>query len=262
MSWFFKSRKPSGQQGNGMGLTTGSHRAPGLAESCREMRDRGEASILDLGASSTENVQFFSGFSPNVTVLGLFQSCSERLGSGQRSDIFRFDDEAGKSLPKGQEQFDLVVAWDLLHYFDNAGFVPFNKALSRLCRPGALVYLIAANHAPIYKQPIHFRIEKDDSLFYTLPDVGEAGDAPHLTTRDVEQRMAGFRPLRLFQLRNGMQEFIFRFPGSASEEAGEAGEATDSKGKGDAKPADSAPGYSSSKSHSGRGRRRGKKGRY
>lgn len=217
MSWFFKSGKPQGRQGSAMSFETGSHRSPGLAELCKEMRERSDVDVLDLGTSSTENVQFLSGFTSNVTVLGLFQSCVGQEG-GQRSDVFRFDEEAAKALPKGNEQFDIVIAWDLLHYFDNAGFAEFNRGLSRLCRPEALVYLLAANHAPVSREPIHFRIEKEDSLFYTLPD-GESSGSARLVTRDVEQRMTGFRPWRLFQLRNGMQEFMFRFEGTSDAEA-------------------------------------------
>ncbi len=218
MSWFFKSRKAPGQAEKAMGLVTGSHRSPGLAEVCRELRERGDVSVLDLGASSTENVQFFSTLSDDVTVAGLFQGRSERQGNGQRSDIFQFDPDAAENLPKGKNLFDLVVMWDLLHYFDGQSFKPFNQALRRLCRPSALIYLMAANHAPIYKLPMHFRVEQEDSLFYTLPEAGTVEVEPHsyegvqMTTREVEQLMDGFRPLRLFQLRNGMQEFIFRAP--------------------------------------------------
>ena len=218
MSWFFKSRKSLGQAEKAMGLVTGSQRSPGLAEVSRELRERDDVSVLDLGASSTENVQFFSTLSDDVTVAGLFQGRSERAGAGQRSDIFRFDPETVKSLPDDSDLFDLVIMWDLLHYFEADDFKPFNQALRRLCRPSALIYLMAANHAPIYKLPIHFRIEKADSLYYTLPETGTvegevlAGAGTQMTTRDVEQLMAGFRPLRLFQLRNGMQEFIFRAP--------------------------------------------------
>ncbi len=220
MSWFFKGRKTQKHQGSSMGLETGSHRSPGLAAICHEMRERGEVSLLDLGASSTENVQFFSGFTSNVTVVGLFQACSGQGANSQRSNAFRFDENAIEALPKGKEQFDIVIAWDLLHYFDSQELVEFNRGLRRLCRPEALIYLLASNNAPIAKQPLHFRIEGEDSLFYTLPDGGASG-ASKLVTRDVEQRMEGFKPLRLFQLRNGFQEFIFRFRGGA-ESAGEA----------------------------------------
>lgn len=212
MSWFFKGRKTQKHHGSPMGLETGSHRSPGLAAICHEMRERGEVHLLDLGTSSTENVQFFSGFTSNVTVVGLFQASSGQEASTQRSDVFRFDENAIEALPKGQDQFDIVIAWDLLHYFDSQELVDLNRGLRRLCRPEALIYLLASNNAPIAKQPLHFRIEGEDSLFYTLPE-GEASHAPKLVTRDVEQRMEGFRPLRLFQLRNGFQEFIFRYRG-------------------------------------------------
>lgn len=226
MSWFFKGRKAQKVKGSSMGLETGSHRSPGLAAICQEIREhqeireRGEVSLLDLGTSSTENVKFFSALTSNVTVVGLFQACSGQTVGAQRSEVFRFDEAAIEALPKGKAQFDIVIAWDLLHYFDSQELVEFNRSLRRLCRPDALIYLLAANNAPIAKQPLHFRIEAEDSLFYTLPG-GESSTTSRLVTRDVEQRMEGFRPMRLFQLRNGFQEFIFRFQGGKTSDTPE-----------------------------------------
>jgi SAM-dependent methyltransferase len=172
--------------------------------------------VLDLGASSTENARFLARFSKDVFIHDLFRSA--RGEAGARSTAFNFDSSAADLLPEGMAKFDLIFLWDLLQFFDRASFQPFSQRLTELCRPGCLVFLLAANHAPQPLTPIHFKILDEKTLDYTVPP-GELGESPRLTTREVERRMDLYKPIRLFQLRNGMQEFIFRYEPRAGEGA-------------------------------------------
>jgi len=71
------------------------------------------------------------------------------------------------------------------------------------------VLILAASSAPIPPLPVHFKIEDRDRLFYASS--GERSvTIPGFTPRGIEMLMRGFSPLRAFQLRNGVQEFLFR----------------------------------------------------
>jgi hypothetical protein len=216
MSWFTR-RKPRGQKPTSLLLETGPRPSPGIQELCRILASAEEPAVLDLGSSSTENVTFLSRFSEKVTLHDLYRSASGEAGA--RSQVFHFDDSVAEHLPEGAGLFDAVLLWDLLHYFGRESFELFSVRLAELCRPGALVYAIASNHAKLPQTPIHFKILGEDSLHYEVPP-GERASGVQLTTREVERRMALFEPLRLFQLRNGLQEFLFRYPPPKEEPKG------------------------------------------
>ena len=206
MSWF--TRKPQGTQPASLKLETGPRPSRGIELLCNMVAEQKLHGVLDLGASSTENATFLARFSEDVFIHDLFRSASGEAGA--RSKVFAFDPSASDLLPEGKAKYDLVFLWDLMQFFDRASFEPFNRRLAELCRPGALIFLLAANHAPQPLTPIQFKILDENTLEYNVPS-GELGESARLTTREVEHRMSLFRPIRLFQLRNGMQEFIFRY---------------------------------------------------
>ena len=205
--WFTR-RKPKGASPTSLELETGPRPSPGFELVMKMLSSLESPAVLDLGNSSTENVRFLSEHAADVTLHDLFRTANGE--TGQRSTPFRFDLSVADLLPEGDRIFDLILLWDLIHYFDRETFELFGLRLSELCRPGALVFLLAANHAPLPWQPIHFRIEEVDTLHYMVPP-GDLAESPRLSTREVESRMNFFSPLRLFQLRNGLQEFLFRY---------------------------------------------------
>jgi SAM-dependent methyltransferase len=212
MSWF-QRRKPARPASGPGRLETGVHRSPALARLCQDLARHRPESILDLGASSTENLRLLSRYTANLCIQDLFHAACEE--SGLRSAVFRFAGAESVDLPAG-DRFDVVLMWDLLHYFEPADLPLFIARLAGVCRPGALVMLMASSVAAIPLVPIRFKIETEDTLHYSVPE-GERMAPGGLQTRQVETIMAGFEPVRCFQLRNGLQEFLFRYAGAEEE---------------------------------------------
>ncbi len=218
MSWFSR-RKTSHATPGANRLETGVHRSPGLERLCSELDHRRPDSILDLGASSTENVRFLSRYTANLRIQDLFGAAEEQ---GVRSTVFRFGDAASLELATGDERFDAVLMWDLIHYFGPDDQRLFAARLAGCCRPEALVLLTASSVASIPLVPIKFRIEAEDSLHYVVPD-GERIAPAGFNTRQVEGAMEDFEPVSFFQLRNGLQEFLFRYTGDVAPDGGGRG---------------------------------------
>lgn len=218
MSWFWH-RKPAARDSRGeaspgsesRGLVSGLHRSPALAVLAAELARHPPRSILDLGTSSTENVRFLSRHCDQISIQDLFQS-TDNARSGSRSTIFRFEENIVCSLPAEEEKFDLLLLWDLLHYFERSHIPRLIAELTLRCRPDALVYLLASTVAPIPLTPIRFKIHDGETLDYFVA-AGARAAPPRLRTRDIEIFLSGFEPEHLFQLRNGLQEFVFRFQG-------------------------------------------------
>ena len=212
MSWFSR-RKPARPASGPSRLETGVHRSPGLARLCQDLGRCRPESILDLGASSTENLALLSRYTANLCIQDIFHAACEE--SGVRSTAFRFPDVESIELPAG-DRFDVVLMWDLLHYFEPGEVPRFIARLAGVCQPEAQVLLIASSVASIPLVPIRFKIEAEDALHYSVAE-GERMAPGGFTTRQVEGFMEGFEPLRCYQLRNGLQEFLFRYAGAEEE---------------------------------------------
>ncbi|MEM7355908.1 MAG: class I SAM-dependent methyltransferase, partial [Acidobacteriota bacterium] len=198
---------------------SGVYRSPGMTRLAKELDRRRPEAILDLGMSSTENVNYLSRFTTNLCIQDLFHgACDE---PGRRSEAFRFDHPETLRLPDESERFDIVLMWDLIHYVEGADRRSFIARLASYCRPDAFVFLLGSSSAQIPLVPIQFKIDSDDALHYTLPEGGRMESAG-LTTREVEGLMVDFAPIRCFQLRNGFQEFLFRYRGSAEKSESQA----------------------------------------
>lgn len=204
MSWFGgKSRARAGDEAGK--IVDGIHPSPGFGLLVQTLRRHRPSSILDLGPTSTESLQFLSRLADEVDVCDLFQDASHH---GRRSDAFRFDPDQVE-LP--QRRFDVILVWDLLHYFAPTDLRTFGRKLANLAEDQALVLVTASNMAAIPATPIHFKILTEDRLRYVLPE-GPKLPSPGLYTRRVEQALVEFEPIRSFQLRNGIQEMLFRLP--------------------------------------------------
>ncbi len=214
MAWFFSRRKPRGETAGPIGLVTGSYPSPGLAALCNELDRRRVGQILDLGSSSTANIDFFHRYCDHVTIQDVARSSGIDV-SKPRSTPISFDDPDAIPLPE-EDCFDVVLLWDVLHYVERSRHQRFIARLRGLSRQGALYYFLASANAPMPAVPVQFKIEARDRLHY-----GVAGErlfpAPRFTVRGIEQLMHDFEPLGLFQLRNGVQEFLFQFRGAKPE---------------------------------------------
>ncbi len=209
MSWFSRRKHKVEALGPAV-LQTGVYRSPGLTRLGKELDRRRPESILDLGPSSTENVNFFSRYTTNLCIQDLFHgACHD---TGRRSTAFRFGAAETLEFPALGDRFDVVLMWDLIHYFAPEERRRFVARLARYCQPNAFVFLLGSSITSIPLVPIHFKIEDEQSLFYTVSE-DERMEPGGLTTRLVEGLMDNFEPLRCFQLRNGLQEFLFRYDG-------------------------------------------------
>ncbi len=205
----FSRAKPQGQRPGPTELVAGIHRSPGLKHICDRLRAHPEPAVLDLGPSSTDNLAFFSELGANVQIQDLFRSCGGEYGS--RIDRYTFPDVAEMGLPE-EGDFDAILFWDLLHYFDRPQIAALMARLQSVIKPGGEVHVIASATAPIPPTPMQFRVVDAEQLEYQVFSESRM-PPPELKPRVVEQLLPGFRPNRLFQLRNGLQEFLFTFEG-------------------------------------------------
>ncbi|HEX9734946.1 MAG TPA: methyltransferase domain-containing protein [Thermoanaerobaculia bacterium] len=219
MSWFSRRKPRRGELSDEVGIIrSGVQRSPGMGALSEALARRRVGSILDLGASRNENLVYLGQYCSNIVIHDVVGARGEALAA-PRASLFQIHPES-LALDAGPG-FDVILLWDLLHYVERARAGAFAARLAELARPDALVLLLAAAATPIPLTPIRFKILDRDHLLYEVAN--ERRDpAPRLTPRQVERLMERFCPVRSFQLRNGLQEFLFRYEGTA-EPAAEAG---------------------------------------
>lgn len=205
MNWFRRKKTFRPGHVEAGQIREGIHPSPGFALLSDHMRRHRPKSILDLGPTSTESLGFLTKMADEVDVCDLFQDASHH---GRRSEAFRFDPDA---LQLPEKRFDVILVWDLLHYFSDDGRREFGGMLAEKAQDEAVVMVSASNLSAIPATPIHFKIVTEDRLKYVVPE-GPRISSPGLQTRVVDQALAEFVPIRHFQLRNGMQEVVFRRP--------------------------------------------------
>ncbi|MEO1088226.1 MAG: class I SAM-dependent methyltransferase, partial [Acidobacteriota bacterium] len=203
MIWSRKKRFRRGQEAGT--LSPGRHHSPGLELVLGELERADSPAVLDLGPSSRENLEAFAEFTDDL----LIQDCFHRVGvNGQRGEIFDFGPAADVELPERTEAFDLIFAWDLLHYFSRPEAIRFAARLEQRLAPGGLILVHASTTVPIPPSPIQFKYADRKHLDYEL-DPGRV-PSPTMPIRVVEKMLAGCSSVRIFQLRNGLQEFVLR----------------------------------------------------
>ena len=204
--WFTKKRFKRGAEAGK--LSDGLHHSPGLELIYEHFAQDSPAAILDLGTSSKRNLDALSELTDDLLILGCFHAAHE---SGARGERFDFGDPESIDLPDRHEEFELILLWDLLHYWrrrkDAEAFAA--RVVDRLA-PGGLILAQASAQVPIPPVPIQFKIAGRNKLDYELAD--NRVPSPALPMRAVEKMLAPCRPLRVFQLRNGLQEFVLRRP--------------------------------------------------
>ncbi|MEM8933360.1 MAG: hypothetical protein AAGE94_19375, partial [Acidobacteriota bacterium] len=85
--------------------------------------------------------------------------------------------------------------------------------LAARLEPGAPILVHASSVSKVPPTPIQFKVDDNGHLQYVLGD--DRVPSPGLSTREVERALVGYEPIRLFQLRNGYMEMVFRWPGSS-----------------------------------------------
>jgi hypothetical protein len=147
-------------------------------------------SVLDLGAASRPNLEFFLGRGARVTVADFARN---------RRSLFC-------AVP--ESPFDLVLAWDVLNYLARDELRPFMDELAPYFRPRAMLHAFICTGRDMSAIPARYRIE--DAATLICEDAGSLRvPSPRYAEPDLLKRMPGLRVEHRFQLRNGMQEYVF-----------------------------------------------------
>lgn len=184
------------------------HKSLALTALCQRLRHDRKYHILDLGPALGANVEFFSQFRCKLYIEDFYQSVAEELaaaeaGTPSPEQLYQ------KLLPYAEDvRFDVILCWDLFNYFPRHELQALLKHLTRFCQRGTLLFSLVATQHRIPARPILFRILDKENLIYET-DSSDLRPSIEYKPRDLKLLMQGFQIANNFQLRSGMQEFLF-----------------------------------------------------
>lgn len=174
-----------------------------LPQVLRRLQADRKTRVLDLGAASGANVVFFSRRPCTFHIADLYRGLRSELGLPR--DAATLDEALAPQLPEGP--FDLVLAWDLLDYFDRSQLEVLGRHLASRCRPGALLFGIVSYLHQIPDRPHRFEILDEETLAYGDAS-GLTRPAPGYREPDLVRLLPGFAVEASYLLRHGVQEYL------------------------------------------------------
>jgi hypothetical protein len=183
------------------------HRSLALAALQQELAKNGGYEILDLGAASGVNFDFWSQFSTKLHFADFYASLQSQLRSGASP----YEEVFAQVLPfQPQTQFDLILTWDLFNHLDCDALKALIGYLKRYCKPGTILFAMIAFLQSMPSEPRKFKILGPERVLYEAASK-DLKPSPRYQPRDVNLLMEGFHPLNSYLLRHGIQEYLFAY---------------------------------------------------
>jgi hypothetical protein len=174
--------------------------SPGMAYTLARLCPDGSGRVLDLGPAVAANVATLSGRARGLYIADL---AGERAALGGNESHAAFLD---RHLPDSSGDFDVVLAWDCLNYFEPELARMCVARLMRLCKPEGCVFAMVFAGDSMPALPSNYAIVDDEHLEYRR--IRELRPSSGLRPQTVERLFAGFSIEHSFVLQNGVQEFV------------------------------------------------------
>ena len=177
----------------------------GIFPIIREILDREQTSVLDLGLPTSKKYRYLCGSGARVYWDNTQGSISNTFHGPGVDNFSKYIKQWGP--PKLDGPLGLVLAWAYFDYLTLDELKPWFERLSESVAVGSRVYFLIHHSAHIPDSPPLFDLELDDVLMYSTESYGR--QAPRHPPKQLEQMMPGFEIEKLFLMSNGLQEHLF-----------------------------------------------------
>jgi hypothetical protein len=189
------------------------HSSLGLGAICQRFQGIETCGILDLGPVKSDNVRFWSRYSPFLHIADL-RSMLPLPAMPEDPEVLEKperDWESILTLPANRH-YDIILAWDLLNYIEIQDVSSLIRYLSGFCRPGALVFALIFDLKEMPEEICAYRIVDGERLCYEYGSTA-VRTCPRHQPRAIAIAMPQFRVANSFRLRNGVVEYLFSYGG-------------------------------------------------
>jgi hypothetical protein len=181
----------------------------GLQALCRRLQNTEAFSILDLGPVRSGNVDFWSRFRPFLFIADLRSSLPLPPSPSDESEFVAPDWDTLLGLPENQN-YDVILAWDLFNYMELPAVSSLIAYLKRFCRPGAICLVLIFDQKEMPDKITVYQIADDSHLRYEYGSMDRRA-CPRHQPRALAGVMSPFNVSDSFRLRNSVVEFLFEY---------------------------------------------------
>jgi hypothetical protein len=184
----------------------------GLEQFFASFRDQTGLSILDLGGARQENINFVTSLGHKFYSEDCLRIFQETFGQdvADQSNPGRIDFFLRQSLDYPDEQFDGVLAWDVLEYMEPPLLLATAERLWRMLKPQG--YLLAFFQSADRKETVpgyDFRIQDLRTLQISHHDE-RLPTQQVFNNRSLERLFHRFESVKFFLTRDHLREVIVR----------------------------------------------------
>lgn len=184
----------------------------GLEQFFGSFRDQTGLAILDLGGVCQENINFVTSLGHRFYSEDFLRIFQETFGTdiADQSNPGRIDYFLRQTLEYPDEQFDAVLAWDVLEYMEPALLSATADRLLRILKPdGYMLAFFRSDDAGETAPNYVFRIQDLKTL-----QISQLGDRPVskrlFNNRTLEKLFNKFQSMKFFLTRDRLREVIVR----------------------------------------------------
>jgi len=209
LSDLFLRRRKDDPESDGGAANAPAHPTKALKKFLSALGAHAQPTLLDIGPVVGHNVTFFG---ERLGCKFQVEELSKDIDRYAREDkLPELPEFLNKRFPQADETFDGILCWDLFDYLDKASAQALAKQLTRVLRPGGVLFaLFNATEAPPTSKTYTRFFVVDETNIQHRPYAGVRGKQRPLPNRDI-QRM--FEPLRItdqFLLKTNTREVLFR----------------------------------------------------
>lgn len=183
------------------------HSAPGLREALARLPRPG-GSVLDLGAVSSVNVEFFNRFQAKLCVLDFETTLAEAGLWEAPPKLAPWMARVPEALDLDPDaRFDLILAWDYPNYFGRERWPTVARELAtRLSAHGGL-HLLVRSGKQMPARPSRYRIASNERI-EEEPRSAETIVPPRFAHAEIERLHPGLAAAKSFLDKHGLQEIV------------------------------------------------------
>jgi hypothetical protein len=202
-------------EGAGSAKGDGGNRVPrhssGWKELLKHLRDAESLRILDIGPTSSTNINYITSLGHSVYMANLVEEAAKpewiipaKDGQPERFDVDSF---LSTNLSFSGRIFDVIILWDTADYLPEPLLTPFFNRLHQVMQPGGMMLAF-----------FHIKATGPDTAFcrYHLTDTDvvdmqTAGNFPLISihnNRQIEKFLEGFASFRFFLAKDNLREVI------------------------------------------------------
>jgi SAM-dependent methyltransferase len=192
--------------------TVDTRQSRGLEQFFASFRDQTGLSILDLGGARQQNINFITSLGHKFYSEDFLHIFQDTFGEdvADQSNSGRIEYFLREGLEYPDEQFDGVLAWDVLEHMEPPLLLATTERLWRVLKPKG--YLLALFQSADRKgNPPFYEFRIQDLRTLEVTQHGERSGLPQLfNNRSLEKLFAKFESVKFFLTRDHLREVIVR----------------------------------------------------